>query len=83
MKKDQRPPRADVDKLKNSNIKKFFQLDVKNRFRVLIDLHQFNTALLESSQQIEGLKRKPKEEWISEKTWLKISERKDKNKRFF
>ena len=65
-KKDQRLPRVDVEKLKNPNIKKLFQLDIKNRLSVLqdqqrINLPQFDTALLESSQRILGPRRKSKE----------------------
>ncbi|XP_056020452.1 uncharacterized protein LOC130054512 [Ostrea edulis] len=43
-----------------------------------IDMETFNKVLIENSQQILGPKRKKKEEWISDKTWKIVEERKEK-----
>ena len=79
---NQRKPQYDVGKLKEPAVKKMFQLELRNRFSILqdeqeLDIDNFNQALLHTSDNILGPKRKRKEEWISNNTWKKIDERKE------
>ena len=41
-----------------------------------ITIEMFNKAVCETGEKILGFKKRKKEEWISSKTWDKISERK-------
>ncbi|XP_055997865.1 craniofacial development protein 2-like [Ostrea edulis] len=83
-KKDQRPPPINIQKLKDTKTLRSFQLKIQNKFSTLmehpdeIDMETFNKVLIENSQQILGPKRKKKEEWISDKTWKIVEERKEK-----
>jgi len=85
---DQRPPPTDIQKLKDPKIKKIFQIKVQNKFSLLmedsdeIDMVIFNNVLLENGQQLLGPKRKRKEEWISDATWKKVDQRKEKKKQY-
>ncbi|XP_055997769.1 uncharacterized protein LOC130047194 [Ostrea edulis] len=70
-KKYQRPPPINIQKLKDTKTLRSFQLKIQNKFSTLmehpdeIDMETFN-------------KRKKKEEWISDKTWKLVEERKEK-----
>lgn len=82
-KKNLREPPLDVSKLKDSGIKKAYQIEVTNRFSILqseqeLDIGQFNEALIKSGKKTMMPRKKKKEEWISDATWDKISERKEK-----
>ena len=83
---DQREPAMNVAKLKDPDVRKSFQTQVKNRFTVLqnqqeLDLYNFNKALLEAGEKWLGPRRRRKEVWISDETWRKIDERKEKKKK--
>ena len=84
--REERLRRFDTGKLKNPNTEKAFQLDLKNRFRILqeeqeLNIDSFNQALMETSKKLLGYRRKKKEEWIKSDTWTTIDERKaTKNK---
>ena len=71
---------------KNPNTEKAFQLDFKNRFRILqeeqeLNIDSFNQALMETSKKLLGYRRKKKEEWIKSDTWTTIDERKATKKK--
>lgn len=77
----------DTGKLKDQDTRAEFQLEIRNRFRVLQDDEQdltidnFNQAMNQAAEATLGYKRKHKESWISSGTWEKIAERKDIKKR--
>ena len=71
----------DSKKLEDSHIKKAFTLELKNRFSILqeeseLTLNKVNEAMTETAKTVLGYKKKKKEQWISNKTWNIISERK-------
>ena len=85
-KKDQRALPLDVGKLKDPNIRKTYQTEIRNRFAVLLDqqemdLSQFNQILVEAGKKILGPRRRKKEEWITTNTWKKIEDRKEKKRK--
>jgi len=82
-KKDKRTPPIDVGKLKDPDIKRAFQLEVRNRFAGLgepneVEMQDFNEVLRETGKKLLGPRRRIKEEWISEGTWKKVEQRKEK-----
>ena len=84
-KKSQREPPINIARLKEQEIRKAFQTEVKNRFAVLqdqqeLDLYTFNKALIEVGNNILGPRRKRKEEWISERTWK--NRRKERSRKY-
>lgn len=83
--KDQREPVLDVRKLKDPNTRTSFQIEIRNRFTVLQDhqelgLHHFKEAMLMAGKNVLSAKRIKTEEWISQDTWKRIDERKEKKK---
>ena len=85
-KKDQRAPPLDVGKLKDPNVRKTYQTEIRNRFAVLLDqqemdLYQFNQTLVEAGKKVLGPRRRKKEEWITTDTWKKIDARKEKKRK--
>ena len=85
-KKDQRAPPLDVRKLKDPNVRRTYQTEIKNRFAVLLeqqemDLYQFNQTLVEAGKKVLGPRRRKKEEWITTDTWKKIEDRKEKKRK--
>ena len=62
-KKDQRALPLDVGKLKDPNVRKTYQTEIRNRFAVLLDqqemdLSQFNQILVEAGKKILGPRRR-------------------------
>jgi hypothetical protein len=60
--------------LKNTNTRKYFQLDLQNRLRILqeeqeLTIDSFNQVLTETSKKGLGYRRKQKEEWIKSDMW--------------
>ena len=85
-KKDQRAPPLDVRKLKDPNVRRTYQTEIRNRFAVLLeqqemDLYQFNQTLVEAGKKVLGPRRRKKEEWIRTDTWKKIEDRKEKKRK--
>ena len=85
-KRDQREPPVNVAKLKDPAVKKIFQIEVRNSFTALqnqqeMDLHNFNEVLCKAGKKVLGPRRRRNEAWISEETWKKIEERKEKKKK--
>ncbi|CAG2233590.1 unnamed protein product [Mytilus edulis] len=76
----------DFGKLKQPEIQQNFNIELKNRFEVLqleeneIDINSkwqhMSEIYLKTSEDILGYKNKERKEWISEKTWALIMERK-------
>ncbi|XP_064645936.1 craniofacial development protein 2-like [Lineus longissimus] len=71
----------DIDKLQDPEIKRTFNITLRNRFQQLQDeqemsIHAFNEAMQETGKQILGFRKTKKEEWISAASWTKIDERK-------
>ena len=67
---EERKLRFDIAKLRNPDVEKAFNLEVKNRVSTLQDeqelnIDSFNQALKEASRKILGYRRKKKEYWIS------------------
>ena len=84
--REKRQRRFDTGKLKNPNTEKAFQLDLKNRFRILqeeqeLNIDSFNQVLMETNKKLLGYRRKKKEEWIKSDTWTTIDERKATKKK--
>ena len=88
--KDQRSPPLDINKLRNQQIKRALQLEVRSRFTVLadekdeIDMQDFNEILLETGKQLLGQrkgKHGKKEELISDQTWQKVEKRKERKRK--
>ena len=76
----------DVGKLKDPNVRKTCQTEIRNRFTVLLDqqemdLYQFNQTLAEAGKKVLGPRRRKKEDWISRVTWKKIEDRKEKKRK--
>ena len=86
----------DTDKLEQPEIQKKFRIELRNRFRVLENLHQSETDPVESLEQewkqiktiyndtsstILGYKNHERKQWISDSTWNSIQERKDIKKK--
>ena len=85
-KRDQRSAPLDISKLKDPRTKRAFQLEIRNRFSLLMEqdevqLECFNDILLETGKELLGQRKRKKEEWISENTWRKIDERKEKKRK--
>ena len=60
--------------MKNTNTRKYFQLDLQNRLRILqeeqeLTIDSFNQVLTETSKKGLGYRRKQKEEWIKLDMW--------------
>ncbi|XP_076105824.1 uncharacterized protein LOC143074160 [Mytilus galloprovincialis] len=76
----------DFGKLKQPEIQQNFNIELKNRFEVLqleeneIDINSkwqhMSEIYLKTSEDILGYKNKERKEWISDKTWALIMERK-------
>ena len=69
-KKDQRALPLDVGKLKDPNVRKTYQTEIRNRFAVLLDqqemdLYQFNQTLVEAGKKVLSPRKRKKEEWIT------------------
>ena len=67
---EERKLRFDIVKLRNPDVEKAFNLEVKNRVSTLQDeqelnIDSFNQALKEACRKILGYRRKKKEDWIS------------------
>ena len=82
---EERQQRFDTAKLHNSNTKKAFKLELKNRFHVLqeeqeMNIDSFNQVLTETSKSLLGYRKTRKEEWIKTDTWKTIDERKETKK---
>jgi sorting nexin-29 len=76
--------RYDTAKLKTAA--KEFSLVLQNRFSVLetsedTSIEGFNQAMQEAGEKVLGYRKRQKEEWISQETWSRISERKEIKKR--
>lgn len=76
----------DVGKLKDPNVWKTYQTEIRNRCAVLLDqqemdLYQFNQTLVEAGKKVLGPRRKKKEEWITTDTWRKTEDRKEKKRK--
>ena len=85
-KKDQRAPSLDVRKLKDPNVRRTYQTEIRNRFAVLLDqqemdLYQFNQTLVEAGKKVLGPGRRKKEKWITMDTWKKMEDRKEKKRK--
>ena len=85
-KKDQRAPPLDVRKLKDPNVRRTYQTEIRNRFAVLLDqqemdLYQFNQTLVDTGKKVLGTRRRKKEEWIKTDMWKKIEDRKEKKRK--
>ena len=86
-KRDQRAPPLHVRKLKDQNVWRTYQTEIRNRFAVLLDqqemdLYQFNQTLVEAGRKkVLGPRRNKKEEWITTDTWKKIEDRKEKKRK--
>ena len=83
---EQRNPRLDAAKLKDPTVKRSFQVELRNRFNLLtdqqeLDIDSFNQAILGAGKRILGTARRRKEQWISERTWETIKERKEVKKK--
>ena len=83
---EQRNPRLDVAKLKDPLVKRSFQIELRNRFNLLndqqeLDIDRFNQEVLGAGKKVLGTARRKKEQWISEQTWEKITERKEVKKK--
>lgn len=84
--KDQRPPPINTQKLKDPKVMRTFQQKVQNKFSLFmiksneIDLETINDVLYENGQQILGPKKKRNKERISDNTWKKVEQRKEKKK---
>ena len=85
--KYQRPHPINVQRLKDSKVKKAFQTEVKKRFAVLanhpekVDMQVFNDAMVETGKELLCPGRRKKEECISDSTWKKVENRKEKKKK--
>ena len=79
-KKNHRALPLDVRKLKDPNVRRTYQTEIRNRFAVLLDqqendLYKFNQTLVEAGKKVLGPRRRKKEEWITTDTWKKIEDR--------
>jgi len=78
---EKRKTRLDSGRLQDPETRKSFHLELQNRFSALeakadISMTDFNMVMREAGEKVLGHKKRPKEEWISQDTWAKISERK-------
>ena len=82
--KSNKRERFDMNKLKSVEIRKIYNLEVKNRFHALEnegDSHEKHDSALdvytEAAKQVIGKTDKKRKPWISEHTWRKVEERKE------
>ncbi|XP_041376748.1 uncharacterized protein LOC121389211 [Gigantopelta aegis] len=81
-KEQERGLQFDSTKLKDTEVRKSFQVELRNRFKALeagdeINIETFNKIIVQTGEKILGYKKKKKEEWIPKETWEKIAERKE------
>ncbi|KAL3877907.1 hypothetical protein ACJMK2_035549 [Sinanodonta woodiana] len=72
--------RFDVVKLKHSKAKDEFRVALMNGFSALEDetaltTENFNRVMKEAGEEVLGYRNNRKTEWMSEKTWTRIEER--------
>ena len=82
-KRNLRSRKIDSDKLRDTETRDRFRIELQNRFQLLssdsereISLDDFNKAIIETGETILGFKERAKKVWIQPATWHKIEERK-------
>ena len=75
--------RFDIRKLRSEEIRKRYNIEVKNRFEALGDIEdpeEEHNKLLEAyrdaAEKVIGRSKKQSKPWIGDKTWKKVKERK-------
>ena len=75
----------DIRKLKNEDTKRSFCVELNNRFQALGDLGEsteeqwanIRDAYTDTSQAVLGYRNSKRKEWLSDKTWALVEERKE------
>ena len=78
------PSNFDVEKLRDKNVRRQFNIKLSNRFEALADIPQdveeawttIQQNYAETAEEVLGFKKSIKEQWISQKTWDLIEDRK-------
>ena len=79
----------DIRKLKNQNTKRSFCVELNNRFQALGDLGEsieeqwanIRDAYTDTSQAVLGYRNSKRKEWLSDRTWALVEERKEVKQR--